>query len=177
MAYKLFKPKAYVKSFKDIDLLALKDKGIKVIILDIDNTLVESRKDVLGESAKRFVKQIKSCRMIPVVISNNVESRVKSFGEELNCDYISFALKPFSTSFKHIMEKYDVTNDEVAVIGDQLLTDVLGGNKQDMYTILVDPFSEKDNIFGMINRQIEKGVFKFLEHKKLIKKGKYYDNL
>lgn len=59
MAYKLFKPKAYVKSFKDIDLLALKDKGIKVIILDIDNTLVESRKDVLGESAKDLWNRLK----------------------------------------------------------------------------------------------------------------------
>ena len=177
MSHFLFKPKQYVKSYKDIDLLNLKKIGIKVIILDIDNTLVDPHNDILEDDAIRFVKQIRSCKIIPVVISNNVESRVKTFGEALNSDYISFALKPFSSAFQNILNKYNVKSEEVAVLGDQLLTDVLGGNRMNMYTILVDPISEKDNFFGNFNRKLERKIFKYLEHKNVIQKGKYYDNM
>ena len=60
-------------------------------------------------------------------------------------------------------------------MGDQLLTDVAGGNRMNMLTILVDPISTKDNFFGIINRQVENLIFNYLESKDLIKKGKYYD--
>ena len=175
MILELFKPNQYVKSFKDVDLIDLKEKGIKVFILDIDNTLVASKKDSLDEDAIRFVKQIKSCKIIPVIISNNVKKRVSVFASELDIDYYCFALKPSLKSYKDILKKYNVRASEVAVLGDQLLTDVAGGNRMNMLTILVDPISTKDNFFGIINRQVENLIFNYLESKDLIKKGKYYD--
>ncbi|NLC96586.1 MAG: YqeG family HAD IIIA-type phosphatase [Erysipelotrichaceae bacterium] len=177
MFVNLIIPNQYVKSYKDVDLLQLKKNNIKLFILDIDNTLVKSNSNKISEDAIRFVKQIKSAKIIPVVISNNVENRVKKFTDILNVDYYSFALKPLKKSYKIILQKYNVDSNEVVIIGDQLLTDIIGGNIMNMHTILVDPISEKDNIFGSINRVAENTIFKYLEIKKLLKKGKYYDNM
>ena len=171
MINKLFKPKIYTKDIKEVDLNYLKDIGVKLIILDIDNTLVAFDKETVNQEALRFVKQIKSAGIIPVIISNNIEKRVQNFATALDCDYISFGLKPFKLSYLTIINKYRLSSSEICIIGDQNLTDILGGNRMGMLTILVDPIKNKDNFYGSFIRIMEKIILRFID----VKKGEYYE--
>ena len=85
------------------------------------------------------------------------------------------SLKPFSYKYRYILRKYKLKKEEVAAIGDQLLTDIQGGNKMGLTTILVNPMSEIDEKETWLNRQIEKRIFKTFEEKDILKKGKYYE--
>ena len=71
--------------------------------------------------------------------------------------------------------KYNVKYNEIAILGDQLLTDIIGGNKLGIKTILVDPISKEDGIFTILNRRKEKKILSELQDKNLFKKGRYYD--
>lgn len=169
----IFKPDIYIKDFSDLDLNFLKTIGIKVIILDVDNTLVPADSNVVDEKAIRFIKQVKSAKIIPIIVSNNKKSRVSYLSNKLNCEYISFSLKPLNISFKKVMKKYNVIASEICIMGDQILTDILGGNRLNIVTILVNPISKKDNIYGSVIRIAEKFVYKFIG----LKKGDYYEKL
>ena len=169
----IFKPDIYIKDFSDLDLNFLKTIGIKVIILDVDNTLVPADSNVVDEKAIRFIKQVKSAKIIPIIVSNNKKSRVSYLSNKLNCEYISFSLKPLNISFKIVMKKYNVIASEICIMGDQILTDILGGNRLNIVTILVNPISKKDNIYGSVIRIAEKFVYKFIG----LKKGDYYEKL
>ncbi|MCI6271466.1 MAG: YqeG family HAD IIIA-type phosphatase [Erysipelotrichaceae bacterium] len=169
----IFKPDIYIKDFSDLDLNFLKTIGIKVIILDVDNTLVPADSNVVDEKAIRFIKQVKSAKIIPIIVSNNKKSRVSYLSNKLNCEYISFSLKPLNISFKKVMKKYNVIAGEICIMGDQILTDILGGNRLNIVTILVNPISKKDNIYGSVIRIAEKFVYKFIG----LKKGDYYEKL
>ena len=71
------------------------------------------------------------------------------------------------------MFKFDLS--EVAIIGDQLFTDILGGNKVGIYTCLVDPLTKEDFILTKIFRMTEQIIFKLMDHKEILKKGEYYE--
>ncbi len=173
MIKEIFKPDIYIKDFSDLDLNFLKTIGIKVIILDVDNTLVPADSNVVDEKAIRFIKQVKSAKIIPIIVSNNKKSRVSYLSNKLNCEYISFSLKPLNISFKKVMKKYNVIASEICIMGDQILTDILGGNLLNIVTILVNPISKKDNIYGSVIRIAEKFVYKFIG----LKKGDYYEKM
>jgi hypothetical protein len=88
---------------------------------------------------------------------------------------VSNALKPLSINFKKVMEEHHFNENEVAIIGDQILTDVLGGNKVGITTILVNPLEHKDFLWTSINRFREKHIMKKLRDHDLFCKGRYYD--
>ena len=77
--------------------------------------------------------------------------------------------------FYLVLSKYNFTINEIAIIGDQILTDVLGGNRIGILTIFVDPLTKKDMIWTKFNRIIEKRVIKRLSKKSILIKGKYYE--
>ena len=87
-------------------------------------------------------------------------------------EFNGLSKKPFSKSYRLILEKYNIKSSEVAVVGDQLLTDILGGNKMNMFSILVDPITKYETIWTKMNRFIEFFVYLYLKmNKKLIKKN------
>ena len=84
-------------------------------------------------------------------------------------------IKPFKKSFQEIMKKYRLAKEEICIIGDQLFTDILGGNKVGIKTCLVNPLTEEDFIFTKIFRMSERIVFKVLANKSILTKGEYYE--
>ena len=97
------------------------------------------------------------------------------FKEELAVDCIANASKPSKKSFEKVLEKYKYSITEVAIIGDQLLTDIVGGNKVGITTVLVNPVSSKDPFWTKPNRFFEKKIMKKLKDHDLFSKGRYYD--
>lgn len=156
-------PDLFVKSIYDIDYTGLQQHGIKAIITDLDNTLVESdRLDATPELVS-WLERLQSMGFRVIIVSNNNEIRVSKFAEPLQVPYIHAAKKPFYTPFRKALNRLGVAPEETVVIGDQLLTDVLGGNKAGLYTILVVPVSKKEGFWTKVNRAFEKMVFHWMD--------------
>ncbi|MCI5773806.1 MAG: YqeG family HAD IIIA-type phosphatase [Erysipelotrichaceae bacterium] len=169
----IFRPDVYIASYNDLDVQKLQNKKIKVLIVDIDNTLVASSGWDLDDQAKDFVARLKKMEIIPVVISNNINKRVAHFAQILQIDYYAFSLKPLPWRFYQLQKKYHVKKEEVMIMGDQLLTDVFFAKTSGIKCILVDPLEDKDNIFGTVTRSIEKIIRKIDK----FEKGAYYDKM
>ena len=82
---------------------------------------------------------------------------------------------PFKKNFNKIMKKYRLAKEEICIIGDQLFTDILGGNRVGIKTCLVNPLTNEDFILTKIFRLTEKIIFKIMESKNILTKGEYYD--
>ncbi|CDO01824.1 UMP phosphatase [Oceanobacillus picturae] len=162
---KKFLPNEHVKSVFDINPEVLKSKGIKGIITDLDNTLVAwDVKDATPEVIEWF-KQMKENDIKVTIISNNKQERVKVFSEPLETPFVFSARKPLSKAFKSVAKQMGMKKEEIVVIGDQLLTDVLGGNFAGFYTILVVPIVQTDGKITKINRKIERRILHYMRKK------------
>lgn len=163
----LFLPNKRVKNVFEINPKNLQDKGIKGIIIDLDNTLVAWNIAEATPEIIEWFKLMDDNDIKVTIISNNNQERVKIFSEPIGRKYIANARKPLRKSFVAGANKMGLDRDEVAVIGDQLLTDILGGNLAGLYTILVIPIVETDAPITKFNRRIEKFILN-----RLRKKGK-----
>lgn len=167
-------PNMYKKDIYEIDYDKLKCFGIKCLIFDLDNTLALADEKIVSEKTLNLIKKLEKDFLV-VILSNNYKSRIKTFCEPLSIDFVSFAMKPLSKGFKHIYKKYELLKSEMCMIGDQLVTDILGGNLYGIYTILVDPLGKKDLKITSINRFIERMILKRLTRMNLLERGKYYE--
>ncbi len=161
-----FAPKKKVRSIFALDLKALRAAGIKGIITDLDNTLVKTREKLADEQVAAWFRSLQDEGFQVVIVSNNTRRRVGGFSVPLNIPFVHGARKPTSSGFRKALALLGLEARETAVIGDQLLTDVLGGNLLGMYTILVEPCSpEGEKWVTRINRSIEKVVVKRMRKK------------
>lgn len=160
---KLVIPNLYVPSIYAIDMIALKEQGIKSIIIDLDNTLVEATRPQATPELIEWLQKIRAVGMKVIVVSNNSKTRVTQFCHPLDVPFIYTAKKPLSQAFRKALKLLGTEKHETVVIGDQLLTDVLGGNRMGLYTILVVPMSETEGFFTRINRRLERFIFRWLK--------------
>lgn len=158
-------PDHHVDSIYDIDLEELKNRGIKGIITDLDNTLIEWDRPDATPKLAQWLKHVQDSDFQLVVVSNNQQRRVKIFCEPLGIRFIPRARKPFMGAFKKAQQWMDLEPENVVVIGDQLFTDVLGGNRLSLYTILVIPVTHSDGLFTRINRRFEKSAMKAMRRR------------
>lgn len=162
MIRKLY-PKAYISSIFDMDITALKNKGIKGIIFDIDNTLVPYDEAEPNEAIIGFFKKLRSEGFKITLVSNNTEDRVLKFNEKLKVFALHKARKPLTGAFKKALALMDCSKEEAVIVGDQVFTDVYGGNSAGISTILVQPVSDKDEWITKVKRGLEKRVIKSYE--------------
>ena len=120
-------------------------------------------------------KKLKEKGFHLIIMSNSQKKRVEPFKNELELDSAAFSMKPRKAKYMKILKTFGYKPEEVAAIGDQLLTDVLGANRMQITSILVNPMSKKDGISTNLNRIIERMIIKRLEKKELFERGKYYD--
>ncbi|MEK3807870.1 MULTISPECIES: YqeG family HAD IIIA-type phosphatase [unclassified Metabacillus] len=165
---KLFLPGEYVKNIYEISPQALKDKGVKGIITDLDNTLVEWDRPSATPKLIEWFKDVKEHGIKVTIVSNNVEKRVRSFSDPLQIPFIYKARKPMGKAFRRALKNMELDKKDVVVIGDQLLTDVLGGNRNGFHTILVVPVASTDGFVTRLNRKIERRILAVLKRKGLI---------
>lgn len=164
MLKKLY-PDLYVKSLLDIPLEELKALGKKAFILDLDNTVTEwNSNDIAKEVAQWFIT-IKEQGFKACILSNNGEQRVVKVAEQLGIPYVHRAQKPRRGAFFKAMKVLEATKEETAVIGDQIFTDVLGGNRAGLFTILVVPLNKREFMGTKVSRFMEYFVLKSLKKK------------
>jgi len=161
---KNFIPQLQVDSIYQINLQQLKESGIKGIITDLDNTLVGAKEPNTNPQLVEWFKLVESLGFQLVIVSNNSRLRVAAFSDAVKLPYVYRARKPMSKSFQKALRIMNLQADQSVVIGDQLLTDVLGGNRMGLYTILVTPFSlEDESFFTRINRRIERNICRVMK--------------
>lgn len=166
---KLFKPKMYQKDIFSINYDLLKQFGIKYLIFDLDNTIGLVDETVCNKKTTDFLNQLSHDFEI-IIVSNNSLKRVSTFATNLNASLIANACKPSSRGY-HYIKKYTKNMNEVCIIGDQIVTDILLGNRFGLTTILVDPLGIKDLKITSFNRFLEKRIMKKIK----FKKGEYYE--
>ncbi len=167
-------PTMYKKSVFDIPYDKLKQKKVKCLIFDLDNTLALINERFCPEEIKKLCHKLQKDFKI-IIISNNNKKRIKPFVDTLDIEGISWAMKPFTKGLKTIQKKYQFAKEEMVMIGDQLMTDIVSGNRFKIMTILVDPLGKKDMKITSINRFFENLLFKYFSKKGTLKRGSYYE--
>jgi len=168
-------PNMYSKNIYKINYKFLKKKKIKCLLFDLDNTIVPGHVKNAEQKTKDLFDKLKKEGFRVFIFSNSPAPRLKPFKDFLNVEVNSLSLKPFSFSFYKIIKLTGLKKEEIAIIGDQLLTDIIGGNKVGIFTILIDPITIKDQFFTKFNRKKENKILEELKEKNLFIKGKYYE--
>ena len=152
-------PNLYLRKVEDITIEQLLKNKIKALILDVDNTLIDINKN-LSEDVVFWVKQMKGQGIKLYILSNtNDKKKVETIAQKLDIPYKHFALKPLKKGFKFIQKELKINPENIGVVGDQIFTDVLGGNRNNMFTILVEPINnQKDYWYTAWKRPIENKI-------------------
>ena len=166
--FKKFLPDEYVKDIFHITPEKLKENGIKGIITDLDNTLVEWDRPEATPEIIDWLARMKEADILVTIVSNNNDERVKLFSEPLDIPFISRARKPLRSPFIKALDVMGIKKEEAVVIGDQLLTDIFGGNRKGLHTILVVPVATSDALITKFNRKIERIIMSGLKRRGLI---------
>ena len=161
----IFYPKSYFKNILEIDMNFIEKNNIKAILLDIDNTMIDTDNNIL-EGLEDWVEEAKNHGIKLCILSNtNKKKKAEKMSKKLEVPYIYFAKKPFKFGFNRAKKIVQENSENIAVIGDQILTDVLGANRSHMYSILVEPLAEKDIFVTRFNRLIERQILKKYKQK------------
>ena len=165
-----FYPDHYLDSAYEIDYEQLYRKGYRVVIFDIDNTLVPHGAPADGRSIALFCR-LKEIGFETVLLSNNKEPRVKSFHEKVHSRYIHKAGKPAVRSYLKAMELMGTVPETTMFVGDQLFTDVWGAKKAGIRSWLVKPIHPREEIQIVLKRRLEWIVLFFYRRSR----GRYCD--
>lgn len=158
-------PNDYLQRVEQITIEYLQKNKIKALILDIDNTLIDYYKN-LSDSVITWAKELKGQGTRLYILSNtNKKEKVEKVANALNIDYEYLAKKPFKHGFLKIQKKLNIKPEQIGVVGDQIFTDVIGGNRCNMFTILVDPVSKKDYWYTAWKRPMENIIKKNYKNK------------
>ena len=160
-----FMPNDYVQSVFQIDIEKLANSGFKGIITDLDNTLVGWDVKTPTKEIQEWFKKANDLGLTITIVSNNNEKRVSGFSKDLDVDFIFKARKPMGRAFKKAIQHMNIKPEETIVIGDQMLTDVLGGNNNGLYTIMVVPVKKTDGFLTKLNRIIERRLLNYFKRK------------
>lgn len=156
----LIYPRTYLESVKEITIEFLKENNIKALILDVDNTILDFDKNI-PEGIKEWCEDLKNKGIKFCILSNsNKEEKVKMVAETLNLPYFNLATKPFKRGFKKAINLLEEKEENIAAVGDQIFTDVIGANRCKLYSILVKPIAEKDLLVTKIKRPLENVIIK-----------------
>ncbi len=155
---KFFRPRLYEISIYEIDLDKLKAMGIKGFIFDVDNTIVPYDTAYAPSEVRAWFEKIGAMGFASYIASNNKEGRVTAFAKDLGVPYLPKAKKPLTKNLKKICGEMGLRPEETAMVGDQLFTDMLGGNMAGMFTILIEQISPNEGKFIRFKRIFERMI-------------------
>jgi HAD superfamily phosphatase (TIGR01668 family) len=156
------------ESVLELDLAELQKIGIRGIIFDLDNTLVEWKQESITPEVIELISRFKDAGFKMCILSNALEHRVEAVANLLEIPYVSRAAKPRKSPFRKALEYMGTEPEETAVVGDQLFTDILGGNRMDLYTIWTPPLSATEFISTKAVRRLERLVVKRFRRKGIL---------
>ncbi len=160
-------PKALTGKVTDISAQFLRERGIQLLMLDFDNTLVPYTTDEPTEAVLSWLKTMEGSGIRLCVVSNSRKNRVRIFCDKYGIDCITHAKKPFPKGIRECLGKYQLPPQVCALVGDQIYTDTLGANGCAVYSILVKAIHNHN--FWLKARHVLELPFIFAARKRRIK--------
>lgn len=154
----VFYPKIYVDDIYGITDELLKKNGIKGLILDIDNTLVPNHVADADEKVLNWIEQMKAAGYKMCIVSNASRKRVIRFNDNIKLYAVHRAMKPVAAAFMKAGRIMGLEKGSIAVVGDQIFTDIYGGNMAGMFTILVRPIDQREGRLVRFKRRFERRI-------------------
>ena len=156
----IFKPRIWVKNVLSIDKAFLEEHGIDALILDLDNTLSMHGDPAAEQGIPEWLDSMRALGVKMMVVSNNTNRRVAPLAAKLGLDFTANGAKPLTFGLNKALKKLGTSRERTAVVGDQIFTDIMGGNFAKMPTVLVEPFHIEKGLLFKIKRGAESLVFK-----------------
>ncbi len=185
---KKFIPNFYYNSIYDIPLEDWKKEGIRLILTDLDNTLISYNEKMPNDALYEFKNKVLNLGIEFIIVSNSRKERVENFAKALGIPCVKFSTKPLKRGINKAIYKVAhgcYSKDQVVLLGDQIMTDILGGNRVGIKTCLIKAVDKSsDKLPTRINRNLEKKAIlrvkkKFEEEYNQLLKDYYeeiYDN-
>lgn len=153
----VFVPNLILDRVTQINIEKLKQLDVKGILLDIDNTLAIHDNPNPYKGISEWIENMKLNRVPMFLISNNYHPRVEKFANIVGLGYIAQGYKPLRRNILKACKEINLPPEKVCIVGDQIFTDVWGGNLSKLKTILVMPFETKkeENLLFKLKRKIE----------------------
>ena len=162
-----FLPKLMTDALTDITPELLKQRGIRLLMLDFDNTIVPYTTSVPAEQMDRWLRDMLKTDITVCVVSNSRKARVQVFCKKYGMPCITHARKPFSKGIKECLAKFDIPGAQAALVGDQIFTDTLGANRAGVQSILVKAIDNHN--FWLKARHVLEKPFIFAARKRRLK--------
>lgn len=151
----LLYPTVMLRRAYEIDEPLLHKLGVSTLMVDVDNTLAGVDSPTPHGKMAEWLERMANAGFKVVLLSNNKVKRVKPFADSLKLEYMANGMKPLPISFRKLADSLGVRPCQVAVVGDQILTDILGGNLFGAKTILVEPLMEDGGFLFNVKRGLE----------------------
>jgi len=140
-----FCPHRFVESVREVSPQELKARGIEGVILDLDNTLVLWHQEEMTAEVVAWLENLKEAGLKQCILSNSVLSkRSERIATRLGCSFVRQARKPARSGFVRAMAAMGTVPARTAIVGDQMFTDILGGNRVGIYTVMVRPIHKRE---------------------------------
>lgn len=156
----LFKPDVKLHGITDITVELLKNHDIKALLLDVDNTMSTHHGTILTEGLMEWIAKMQQSGIKLMVLSNSKRFRIQPFAARIGLPFISLGCKPLPTGYLRGVKALGEKRNNVAIVGDQIFTDILGGNAVGVKTILLTPIKPEDGWSFKIRRKLEKKLYK-----------------
>jgi HAD superfamily phosphatase (TIGR01668 family) len=150
----MLRPKAVLPHLTHLTPDFLRARGLKGVILDLDNTLLPYEAEAVPEEVLAWLQGLKEAGIPIYLLSNAKPGRFRRLQALLGLPGHAPALKPWF-GFRKALKALGLPGREVAVVGDQVFTDVLGGNLVGAYTVLVPPLAEREFFYTRFIRLLE----------------------
>lgn len=160
---KIFKPDFYFKNIFSVTVDFLRENNIKALLLDADNTLCIYHTDFPVEGVLDWIKEMQNNSIELHILSNAKPHRLTKFAENVNLPYFYMSLKPLPFKISKAIKKMGYKKEEVALVGDQMFTDILGGNLAGVKTIWLDYIQIENSKSFRFKRKIEDKIKKNLK--------------
>lgn len=159
----LFKPNYYFKNIFSVTADFLKENNIKALLLDADNTLCIYHTNYPIDGVKEWINKMQKAGIELHILSNGKPGRLTEFAENVNLPCFYMSLKPLPFKISKAVKKLGFIKQEVALVGDQMFTDILGGNLSGIKTIWLDYIKIEDSATFRLKRKIENKIKKNLK--------------
>ena len=159
-------PTAVADAVTDISPAYLHSRGIRLVMLDFDNTIIPYTTNVPTPAVETWLEELKTSGLAVCVVSNSRNDRVPAFCGQYGLDCILRSKKPFPVGIPKCLKKYGIPAEKAVMIGDQIFTDTLGGNLGGTQTILVKPIHNHN--FWLKARHVLEQPFIYLARKRRI---------
>lgn len=152
----MFRPKEVKDSIYDITPAEVLSRGLKAVVCDLDDTLLPYNDPAVPCALTDWIKSLSDAGIEVMILSNGKTKRITPICRGLGVPFETMACKPFPFGFFKVKRRLGLKGREILCVGDQVFTDVVGGNLTGMFTVLVTPLALKPSKLERFKRRLEK---------------------